>query len=368
MNKPKAIVFYTYLPPWRIDVFNEMAKMYSLTIVFLYADAEGFTYNRSLLLGKLKNVETIFWNKGFMFKGKAFRFGLAGLIRKYKPEVVFAHEYAPSTIFLATLKKFGVFSFRLVITTSDNLQMAKGVDGIKALFRNYVLKTSDRLIVYSEQVRHWYQSSFSILPVAVCPNIQNPKSLLGHRGLIPVTVNQHKQVYNLKDRVILYVGRLEYIKGLDLLIQAFAASNCRGTHQLVMVGTGAYKESLQQQAVDLGIADKVLFPGYFESTSLYAWYTMADFFVLPSRYEPFGAVVNEALVFGCPVLASVHIGALDYIKEGQNGYIFNPEIIAQFIAKLDETAKLANRFITSNRADLMPVSFETYMAAFQLNN
>ena len=50
MNKLKALVFYQYLPPWRIDVFNEMGKYYDMTIAFTDADSEGFTYNRKELL------------------------------------------------------------------------------------------------------------------------------------------------------------------------------------------------------------------------------------------------------------------------------------------------------------------------------
>ena len=55
MNKLKALVFYQYLPPWRIDVFNEMGKYYDMTIAFTDADSEGFTYNRKELLEKLKD-------------------------------------------------------------------------------------------------------------------------------------------------------------------------------------------------------------------------------------------------------------------------------------------------------------------------
>lgn len=50
MKKQKALIFYQYLPPWRIDVFNEMAKYYDMTIVFTNADCEGFTYNRKRII------------------------------------------------------------------------------------------------------------------------------------------------------------------------------------------------------------------------------------------------------------------------------------------------------------------------------
>ena len=61
MNKLKALVFYQYLPPWRIDVFNEMGKYYDMTIAFTDADSEGFTYNRKELLESGLEIGLYVW-------------------------------------------------------------------------------------------------------------------------------------------------------------------------------------------------------------------------------------------------------------------------------------------------------------------
>lgn len=145
--KQKALVFYTYLPPWRIDIFNEMGKLYDLTIIFTNADSYGFTYDRTLLLSQLK-VDTIFLNKGFTLGNKTFRYGVLNIIKKYKPEVIFAHEYSPISILLATYKMLRLFNFDLVITTSDNLKMAQSVSFAKKHFVNmYYPKVKELLYI-----------------------------------------------------------------------------------------------------------------------------------------------------------------------------------------------------------------------------
>lgn len=93
---------------------------------------------------------------------------------------------------------------------------------------------------------------------------------------------------------------------------------------------------------------------------------MANFFILPSRYEPFGAVVNEALVFGCPVVASKYIGALDFINE-TNGIIFNPIDETYFINALLEAYKKYSKPITI-RKDLMVCRFSDFVSVFQPDN
>lgn len=363
MVKPKALIFYTYLPPWRIDVFNEMGKIYELTIIFLDAGSSGFTYNRELLLEKL-HVNCVFWDKGFRVGSKSFRFGIFSLVKKYNPEIVFSHEYSPTSILLATYLKFKLFSYKLVITTSDNRQMAVAVKGLKKYFRSYILNESKRLVVYSDFVKEWYKEAFNNIQIEVCPNIQNPDSILKLRYKFPKIEKNYREEFKLYGKVILYVGRLEHIKGVDLLIRAFSLT-LKDWYHLVLVGDGSQKQEFKKLSDFYGVSDKVVIPGYFDEVNLYAWYHLADFFVLPSRYEPFGAVVNEALILGCPVLASKHIGALDYIENKRNGFIFDPEEIDDFTRALLFASKNFIRKSDNYRENLMSNSFSEYIKAFE---
>lgn len=361
--KQKALVFYTYLPPWRIDVFNEMGKYYDLTIVFLNADSEGFTYNREVLTKQLE-VDYLFWDKGFKIGSRAFRLGILGLLKKYQPSVVFSHEYSPTSILLALFHRLKRYQFKYIITTSDNLSIAEGVKGIKRNARDFVLSNADGIIVYSQAVKEWYEKTFKGLRVEVCPNIQSAETLLKNKKLFPKITTDYLERYQLKSgKIILFIGRLAEEKGLDLLIKAFAQSN-RKDYKLVIVGEGKEKQGLIDLTSKLQVDDAVCFPGYFEGASLYAWYAIANFFILPSRYEPFGAVVNEALVFGCPVVASQYIGALDFIEKDSNGLIFDPLKEEEFIETLNRSFQMFDG-VDPKRKDLMITSFKEHVRSFE---
>ena len=356
--KPRAIYFYQYLPPWRIDVFNEIAKHYELTIVFTNADLEGFTYNRQYLLSKLKNIETIFLNNGFKIGSRPVRFGIYKIIKRINPDVVFSHEYPPTGIFAAIYRKR--FKYKYIVTTSDNLRMAENVKGFKALVRRYILGCSQGLVVYSKSVKRWYECKFPKLQVEVCPNIQNPKSLLEYRCHFPPIIEDYNKKLNLKDKkIILYVGRLVHVKGLDLLLDAISEINYE--YKLVLVGNGELEYKLKLQAQKLGIMEKVIFAGSYSGANLYAWYEMANFLILPSRYEPFGAVINEALIYGCPVVASKYVGALDFITS-KNGIVFDPLNKENFIEVLEDACKIYTK--NGVRKNLMIYSFEEYVKVF----
>jgi len=366
MNKPEALIFFQYLPPWRIDVFNEMAEYYNLTIAFTDADSEGFSYNKTELLKKLdKRINTVFLKKGFRIKQRPVKFGILRLIKKVKPEIIFSHEYAPTSVLVAFYRMF--FHYRYIITTSDNLDIAQNVKGLKAIFRKYILNRADAIVVYSDIVKKWYKKIFPELRAEVCPNIQNPDSLLNYRKLFPPLIKKYKEKFNITNKsVLLYTGRLEYIKGLDLLLNAFAKSENKD-FLLVLVGKGKEDKNLRQQCVDLKIEGRVVFAGFYTGVNLYAWYDIADFFILPSRFEPFGAVINESLVYGCPVLASKYIGATDLICN-DNGLLFDPLNEKEFIKMLNVFYKRYNHRIKSGK-NLMTLSFKQYVRVFfDVNN
>ncbi len=359
-KKSKALLFYQYLPPWRIDVFNEMGKSYDLTIVFTNAETEGFTYNRAELLSKLKGIKTVFLNNGFKIGSRPLRIGITKLLNRLKPDIVFSHEYSPVSILLAFYHKTGIYKYRYYLTTSDNLQIAQSVPKLKAIARSFVLKNSDGLIVYSQSVKEWYTQHFKNLEVEICPNIQKSSSLLAYSEFFPSIVAKYKNKFSLQnDNIVLYIGRITEAKGLDLLLKAFAKSNHKD-YKLVIVGSGKQEDFLKQLASDLHISNDIIFAGSYSGSDLYAWYSIANFFILPSRYEPFGAVVNEALVYGCPVLASKYIGAIDFI-DSSNGNIFDPYDESEFIELLNESyIKYKNRN-SLERSDLMIYSFEEYI-------
>ncbi len=108
---------------------------------------------------------------------------------------------------------------------------------------------------------------------------------------------------------------------LDLL-DAFVRASVPGSH-LVYAGEGPLRSQLESQAISLGVAERVHFLGFTNQSQLPAVYRASDLLVLPSEYEAFGVVVNEAMLCGCGVVLSDRVGAAgDLISAGRNGYVF----------------------------------------------
>jgi len=123
-------------------------------------------------------------------------------------------------------------------------------------------------------------------------------------------------------KIILYLGRIHKIKGLDLLAEVFSdLSRAQNDVKLVIVGQDdGYLASLNKLVADLEISDRVLFTG-----PLYRWdklsaYVDADVYVLPSIYEIFGVTIIEALACGTPVIVTEQCGIADVIG-GQAGLV-----------------------------------------------
>ncbi len=120
---------------------------------------------------------------------------------------------------------------------------------------------------------------------------------------------------------ILYAGQLIPRKRDDLLLQAFSRLD-EPSARLRLIGQGPEEAALRALAQRLGIAGRVDFSPSLPNAETVAAMAEADVLVLPSRFDGWGAVVNEALLVGTPVICSDRCGASDVIENGRNGYVF----------------------------------------------
>lgn len=137
-----------------------------------------------------------------------------------------------------------------------------------------------------------------------------------------------KEKLNASDKkVVLYVGRLIKRKGVEYLIKAFSKIRVEFNNTiLIIVGDGECRGELEYLAKTLQIEDSVYFMGYVEDALLSAYYLLSNICVIPSinhgMGDPWVFVVNEAMYFGKPIIATDAVGAaFDMIKDGENGYI-----------------------------------------------
>ena len=137
---------------------------------------------------------------------------------------------------------------------------------------------------------------------------------------------------------LLSVGRLDPIKELDLLLESVAL--LRTPARLMLVGGNPdgdpEVERLRQRAADLGLGERVRFPGAVPQENLRHYYHAADAVVVSSRYESFGLVAVEALASGTPVVASAAGGLTSIVRDGENGLLVRWRDPRAFAGRLDE--------------------------------
>lgn len=135
--------------------------------------------------------------------------------------------------------------------------------------------------------------------------------------------------------VIGVVSRLESIKGMDLVVPAFAEVLKRHSEvRLLVVGDGTLRATMEQQAAELGCADCITWVGRQPQEELDRWYGQMDIVLMPSRSEGFGLTAIEAMANGCVVVASDVGGLPEVVRDGVCGLLHRTEDVQDMVAKI----------------------------------
>jgi glycosyltransferase involved in cell wall biosynthesis len=134
--------------------------------------------------------------------------------------------------------------------------------------------------------------------------------------------------------VLLYVGRFSPEKNILTLLDAIKELEKKYKFKLWLIGYGKQEQEIKKYIKDNKIksVNKIKYASREEIKSIYS---SSDLFILPSKQDPWGFVVNEAMAAGLPIIASNKIGAsFDLIKNGMNGYVFDPNSTKELIQKI----------------------------------
>ena len=271
-----------------------------------------------------------------------------------KFDVIHAHDWLVAYA-AKTLKE----AYDMPIVSTIHATEAGRNSGIREAGQKYINDTewmltyeSTEVIVNSNYMKNELQRLFG-LPfekINVVPNGVNTTNYSG----IERDYEFRRRFAMDNEKIILFMGRLVYEKGVQYLIGAMPKI-LEHYHdaKLVIAGKGGMIDELKQEVENLGISNKVYFTGYLGGKDVAKMYKAADISVFPSTYEPFGIVALEAMLAEVPVVVS-DIGGLNEIVEhrqtGMKSYCGNSNSIADSILELLFDHQLCKNIVKKAKA------------------
>jgi glycosyltransferase involved in cell wall biosynthesis len=259
---------------------------------------------------------------------------------KFDAAIVSGYAWRTQRELIAHCRRCGL---PVALWTDSNLRSQRGAGfqsrlrrAMKKRFLRRIVGTVDHIFASNRLgVAYWRYYGAPRQRISVCPYYADYMRIDAARAL-PHAAVRAKFALAPADRILFSAARLVPEKGLDLMIDAFLRSGfaARGW-KYVIAGTGFLEAQLKAQAAaELG--KSIHFVGFQQPADNLALMAQAQLLALPSRYEPHGIVVAEALAAGTPVLASDVVGAAyDLVEHGRNGLIFRSEDVADLARKLD---------------------------------
>ena len=257
-------------------------------------------------------------------------------------DIVHAHVPPPfSEYYAASACKYNKLPF--VLTYHCDLEvpniLSRPMAGFyRRTFGAYAIKNSDRIIVHTESYAATSRSVWKYEPTII------PSAIDIDRFTPNTKASQIRKRHGLKgSKVVLYLGRLKFHKGLEYLIESAKLTD--PDIKYLIVGEGDFEPHLKEIVERFGVKDRIIFAGRVPNSEIPKYYCASDVFILPSitRLEAFGLVVIEAMACGKPVIISNIPGVSENITDGEEGLIVeptNPKDIAKKINYLMKNEKI----------------------------
>ncbi len=271
---------------------------------------------------------------------------LRRVLRNYQPDVVnLTGYYDPAQVgILAYCKLRGIRT----ILSNESGALDHARRGWKETLKRGIIRQFDGFICFGRTSAE-YLLALGARPVQILTDraavVDDDRIRKGYEAGLRGR-EEKRRALGLSRRNFIYVGRLIPEKNLLRLIEAFADFQKENFNKndwgLLMLGEGELKTDLDRRVAELGLDSVRFLPGvpWYEVPATLA---LADVLVLPSYSEPWGLVVNEAMICGLPVLVSERCGCVpDLVAKGQTGFSFDPNDSGQLATFLQTFTELSD--------------------------
>jgi glycosyltransferase involved in cell wall biosynthesis len=338
MERKRVCLIINIISPYRISLFNHLSRMMELKVIFLAESEEN--RNWKVCWDEIEFDYTVL--KGGNLFIKRFEiplylnFGLFKELRRYNPDSVVICGYHYPATWLSILYARH-YKKKIILWAGSHLQSGFLKNRLTDLYKKMIIPCFDSYVTYGtaakEQIVYYGADERKI---SIGCNTVDVNSLISKSKGLDRSVTE-KLRNSFSNQNILYVGSFIPRKGVMQLIKVFELlRNEVEDVGLILVGDGPDKESYRAYIRENNIQD-VYFPGFVQKEEIVKYFLLSDCLVLPSYKEVWGLVVNEAMACGVPTVVSKYCGSsYDLIKDGENGYVIDPEDIVFFKRRLKD--------------------------------
>jgi glycosyltransferase involved in cell wall biosynthesis len=314
------ILYLSNIPsPYRVDYFNELGKLCDLTVV--YQAEYNSTLNSNWFSEKAQNFNAVLLKKGYINE-KKIQPKIIKYIKKNQFDLIIVSTYSnPTEMLSILLLKLKGIPFVLEVDGG----MPRKENYFKMKIKTYFISSAkhwlstsnntDQYLIYyganKEQVFRYPFTSLRKKEILISPlNMESKLKIREKYGIVG-------------NKVAIAVGQFIHRKGFDTLINAW--SNVNPSNHLLIIGDGELKSKYVSLIRELNLSNITILD-FMNKERLLDYYKSSDVFILPTREDIWGLVINEALANALPVITTDKcVAGLELVNDYENGFIIPNE-------------------------------------------
>lgn len=307
-----------------LKLSNELARFYDVTIVSLYSDFSGKT---AIPVSTEIQQITLFENKQNLFlNSKSIAQKLSKIIWENNIDCIIS--ISPSfNLILSLIRKER--NIKVIYAEHANLENKYSDGKLTPFYRWVGSKTLDYIVLLTERERDKFLLKYNTHSSRV-------KTIPNWVDLDNSGINNSSLKTNEATKRIISVGRLEYVKGFDMLLKvALILKKKKVDFRWDIYGEGSQRDSLIKQIKEMSLSNNVVIKGH--CNDMHSRYEDYDILVMTSRSEGLPLVLLEGLSHGLPLVAfDIDSGPSEIIEEGNTGYLIQPFDLEHMSDKIEQ--------------------------------
>jgi glycosyltransferase involved in cell wall biosynthesis len=369
-----SIAFVTNIvPAYRYPVFDRVRKVNDFQVQILVT--RPLTESCAEAVANLPIKHSAGWTLSRTIKHRlsgamqreplSIPLGLASDLLEFRPDVIVSGDLGVRSLVCWCVARLS--RARFVLSSEEIASSAVGRSKIQHWLRKFLIKRADGFLAWGDPARQ-YLLSFNVSADRIFTSAQAIDNDFWLRQAQSIDRQNERSRLGLQGTTFLLVGRTLQGKGLQNFLEAWSRlpPELHASVSAIIVGDGTYLTELKNLALRHGLRN-VDFVGAKSPPELARFYAAADIFVAPSLIDVWGMVINEAMCFGLPVLASKYAGASQALIENSDlGIVFDPTDIDDFVLRLRTWSESPpSRALAACHLALRDITFDRSSTAIQ---